>query len=191
MPDEVVPYDSDEAASIKMVSGWVDRKGFLYGPHQHEEHLARWSGCTHVRCGVCGTLTPKHKPVCDPCDQRQADEKYASLPKTEWDGTTPIYSDAADRWFWNEDDLRDYCEDRGCFPNSLRLYLGRPVMAHPIEPSDIYCDDLPDDGEIPTAVEDAFEKLNAALAECQEPLSWEVTGQAVSVPTPPGAGEEG
>jgi hypothetical protein len=45
--EKIVMMDSDEAASIQTVTGWVDRHGRFWGK---DEHQARWCGATHRKC---------------------------------------------------------------------------------------------------------------------------------------------
>ncbi|HAT6800607.1 TPA: hypothetical protein JAN03_00980 [Citrobacter freundii] len=45
--EKIVMMDSDEAASIQTVTGWVDRHGRFWGG---DEHQARWCGATHRKC---------------------------------------------------------------------------------------------------------------------------------------------
>lgn len=45
--EKIVMMDSDEAASIQTVTGWVDRQGRFWGG---DEHQARWCGATHRKC---------------------------------------------------------------------------------------------------------------------------------------------
>ena len=44
---KIVMMDSDKAASIQTVTGWVDRQGRFWGK---DEHQARWCGATHRKC---------------------------------------------------------------------------------------------------------------------------------------------
>ncbi|MEB2744543.1 hypothetical protein [Citrobacter portucalensis] len=45
--EKIVMMDSDEAASIQTVTGWVDRQGRFWGK---DENQARWCGATHRKC---------------------------------------------------------------------------------------------------------------------------------------------
>ncbi|MDX5626641.1 MULTISPECIES: hypothetical protein [unclassified Brenneria] len=47
--EKIILRDSEEAASIKTVTGWVSAKGRVYGDN---EDLARYDGATHQRCPI-------------------------------------------------------------------------------------------------------------------------------------------
>ena len=47
-----------------------------------------------------------------------------------------------------------------------------PTRAHEIEPYDLYSDDLPEDGKLPSDIEDAFKELNEVIRESKTILSW-------------------
>jgi hypothetical protein len=61
-------------------------------------------------------------------------------------------------------------EDEGGSIESLRLILCEPEYLRPVE-WDHWVDDLPEDGELPGAVEDAVEALNKVIRE-QGPSAW-------------------
>lgn len=84
-----------------------------------------------------------------------------------------IYSDAADRWFRDLDEVEDFCNSSGATPALLRLQLSEPVYASAIDPNDHLCDELGEDQDIPAELEDAFEKLNEAIRNYGKPLSYQ------------------
>lgn len=166
--EKIVPYDSPEAASIKTVIGWVSRTGRFWG---NDEHMARYDGCTHMPCGTCGELI-EVRSYCKPCSLNKEIKRWESMPKRDWDGDESLYSQKNDVWFWNLDELSEYCEEHQCTSQSLRLIIGEPVYASQIDPMDHYASYLPEDGDLPNEIEEAFEKLNAAIKNCSTPLSY-------------------
>jgi hypothetical protein len=48
-----------------------------------------------------------------------------------------------------------------------------PVFAEEIDPGEYYYDLLSEDSPIPAEIEEAFERLNAAIRDCKTPLCWE------------------
>jgi len=176
--EKVVPYDSPEAASIKTVTGWVDRHGRFWG---NDEHMARWSGCTHQKCPKCGSLK-KARGYCKPCHEAGEIEKWQAMPRMPWDGMAMLYSQAADRYFSDIEAVDDYCNDSKSDVESLRLVICTPNIALPIDPEEHYSDDMPEDGgNLPIALQEAFAALNDAIRACAEPLSW---SPGKTVPTP-------
>ena len=166
MSDEIVMSDSAEAATYRTdISGWVSRDGRFFGD---DERLARWSGCTHCPCSECGAMTSKHRTICDPCHAKREDANYAAMPTKEWDGDTPLYSHKDDKYFFG--DVLEYCEDEDRKPEDLQLVICEPAYGRPID-SDYFCDELPEDGEVPDVIAVAMQALNKAIKEAG-PLSW-------------------
>lgn len=166
--EKIIPYDSSESASIQTVTGWVSRGGRFWGD---DEHMARYDGCTHMPCNTCGELM-EVRSYCKPCYRNKETEKWQSMPRKDWDGIEPLYSQNTDVWFYSFDDLAEYCEENDCSPQSLYLIISEPVYADQIDPMDHYADDLPEGGDLPNEIEDAFEKLNAVIKDCAIPLSY-------------------
>lgn len=163
-----VLYDSPEAASIQTVTGWVDRHGRFWGG---DEHMARWSGATHQKCPGCGAIK-ELRSYCEPCRQAKQIEKWQAMPREPWDGVSMLYSEAADCYFSDLDELASHCEETGATPEALRLVICKPNLARPIDPEDFYTDDLPEDGDLPLVLQEAFNTLNNTIRACVEPISW-------------------
>ena len=121
MSEQIIAYDSAEAASIQTVTGWVSRTGIFFG---NDEHMARYDGCTHRQCGKCSALIPVHS-YCRDCADKASIEKYASMPRADWNGSDMLYSKAHDVWFQDADYLADYCDEHSCTWNGLRMSLPR------------------------------------------------------------------
>ena len=158
---------SDEAAKfVTDISGWVDRHGRFFGK---EEDMARWSGCTHIVCPDCGNPTPKGYTICKGCREKKAVERYEAKERKQWDGETPLYSEFADEYFFSEDSLNGYVEF-GETKQALRLVICEPIYLKEID-EDHFCDELPEDGELPEDVFSVLEELNKTIRE-QKPVSW-------------------
>ena len=153
---------SEKAAEYKTgIEGWVDRHGRYWGD---DERTARWSGCTHISCGDCGEPTPKGYTACESCREAGAIKRHAAREHREWDGETPLYSDATDEYLMNKDMLTDYVAWNNCNADDLRLIICDPVtLTHVAD--DYWCDDLPDECELPSDVEKALDALNQALED--------------------------
>lgn len=169
MKDEIIKYHSDESAKfVEGISGWVDRRGRFWG---EDEHMARYSGSTHRKCKTCEKLIAKNS-YCRPCANKSRIEKYNKREKLEWDGETPIYSEFADRYFFNEDELMEYVnDDRDAGIESLRLIICKPYYLRPIDENYFY-DELSEDAELPEDVLEAIETLNHVILK-QKSVSWE------------------
>ena len=182
--EPVVLYDSQEAASIKTVTGWGFRDGRFFGDN---EDVARFSGSTHRKC----KNNPDHpiyrvNSYCEVCWKERRNEKFAAMEHAEWDEVTPIVIFDSDTYFFDIDDLRDYCEEHGVTPSQLQLVLCKPNYPSEIDGEDHFCDDLPPDGELPDELKQAFEALNAVIRK-SAPLSWSQGDTAVTISTKVGS----
>ena len=159
---------SDRAAEFRTdISGWVDRHGRFWG---RDEHMARWSGCTHLICPECGKVMSKNYTLCRECREKKSVERYKARESKPWDGVTPLYSETADEYFFSQDNLIDYLHDHNCTIQSLRLLICSPIRLREVD-DDYFCDDLPEDGELPSDVADALEDLNSIIRD-QAPVAW-------------------
>jgi hypothetical protein len=169
---EIIPFDSDGAASLKTVTGWVSRRGIFYGAN---EHGARYDGCTHKPCGDCGELIPRDGRIrCRPCQGTRDAERYAEMPREEWDGVTPLVIFRTDAYFFDEDELDEYCAENEVSREDLMLVICEPCRPRLVSALDLFDDALPeeaDESDIPTPVREAVDALNAALRACK-PLCW-------------------
>jgi len=165
--EKIVMYDSPEAASYQTgLCGWVSRDGFLW---KEDEHMARYSGCTHRICEKCGAVYPRNG-WCHPCWEQRMAEKFAAYPVEKWDGETPCCVFNSDIYFFDEDSLFDYIADNE--PDAeLRICKCKPMHLSYVN-EDNWADDLPENGDLPDAVAGALETLNKAIAEAG-PVGWE------------------
>lgn len=175
---KVVMYESDEAASIKTVTGWVDRNGRFWG---EDEHMARYCGSTHRQC----VNDPKH-PIypsnawCDVCHSEKRKTAFDAMPAKTWCGEPLVIHDT-DIYFFDSDDLRDHCMEHSILPEEMNLVICEPNYPREIDGSDHLVDDLPEDGELPGELQDAFDVLNAVIRK-SGPLSWSAGKFSATVP---------
>lgn len=167
MTEEKILYNSDDAASIKTVTGWVSSSGRFWGK---EEHMARWEGCTHKLC-ECGNEMQKGYTICERCLSKKAIERYDKMPFKDWDGETPLVLFNDDRYFFHEEDIEMYLEDNELKPEDLRLVICEPNYLTEIEP-DIWEDIWPEGrDDLPKDVKRALDLLNRIIHR-QPPFSW-------------------
>lgn len=175
---EQILNTSDEAAKfVTGISGWVDRHGRFFGQGKDAEAIARYSGCTHIVCPDCGKACPSGYTRCSDCREKKAIVKYQGMERREWDKVTPLYADTIDAYFFNEDELFCFIEEQGCDIKEMRLIICEPVALRQID-TDYWCDEMPEDGELPDAVLDALDNLNAVIRD-EDPLSWQPGKYAV------------
>ena len=178
--EKIILKDSPEAATYWTdITGWVSRGGRFFGDGPGAENSARWAGCTHVTCPDCGEVIERDFVRCKKCREAFAEKRYLARESRRWDGETPLYSEVADRFFFYEHELNDYCEEYECTPASLRLLLCKGEWLSSIDP-DYWADELPEECELPPAVEEALEALNQAIKEVG-PMSWGPTEYAADL----------
>lgn len=170
----IILTDSDEAASIRTVTGWVSRDGLFFGSN---EQSARYHGASHRKCQTCGGIIEK-ATFCRPCHEKNMEAKYLSLPREPWNGEGLLFSRAFDDY---TSDPFDFLEEKISYQEEgeepwtlerLQFQLCKPAIAWEIDPNDYYEGHLPEEGEVDSAVEAAFEELNAKLRELKSVLSW-------------------
>lgn len=165
MKNETVILFEDESAAkfVENISGWVDINRRFFGNNKDSEHMARYSSCTHQRC-ECGEIMKKGWTKCEKCRITSAIEKYNLLPFKEWNGKEIVYSDMADKYFRDSDEIEDYCEEEEIEPSELRLLLCVPNYFDQVD-SDIWSDVLPEDseGDLPKKLQDALNAFNEVI----------------------------
>jgi len=143
-----------EAVSVR---GWKDRHGKIH----MSEHFARLASATHSKCQSCDALYPLSSyMICPSCREKKEIVKYNCMPYREWDGKTPLYSDYADRYFMDEDEICDYCYDEEIDASTLRLKLCEPVKYRQID-QDYWSEDMYEDQEeLPDALINKLVEFN-------------------------------
>lgn len=162
--NEIIMFDSPEAAQPYTMKGWRSRDGCFY----KDEHSARYAGCTHRPCRECGKPARKIYLICDTCIAEKEASQYWAMPEAEWDGNAVLYSETLDQYFISPERASYELAD-GQSVDDLRLVICEPNYARQID-EDFFCDELPEDGEAPPHVQEAIEQFNAAVADTI--LSW-------------------
>lgn len=172
----IIMRESDEAAQLKTVTGWVSSDGFFYG---NDERIARYAGSTHHLC-ECGSVVEKGRIKCDKCHDKDRWEKYKTLESKPWNGEDFLVTWDDDKFFWCDSDLMDYCDEVQVEPQDLQLVFAVPVYGRFLD-SDYFCDELHEDGELPDSILEAMESFNKVVKEAG-PLSWTSGNVAATIP---------
>ena len=170
LPEKIIFAEDDNAAVYRTdLKGWVSAAGHYY---REDERLARYDGSTHTHCNDCGVVIPKSRAKCNSCYEKIHIKKYYDMPVGEFtDGW--LYCANVDEYFRDYCDLVDHYESNEMDLNLARPIICEPVLATKIDPNEYYQDDLPEDVEVPSEIEEAFDILNNAISQCKEPLSWQ------------------
>lgn len=181
MPEKEIRYE--DAASRVTATGWACNTCHRwYGDAEGAEHLARWCCATDLPC-ECGGRLRKPWSACESCREQRSAERWAKLPREEWDGTTPLYSEELQRFLWDEDEVWEAIEEAGGDTEALRLCLCRPQPPRELD-LDYWEDDLPEDGDyldLPDELREAVDVLNEVIKR-QSVLSWWATQTAAVLP---------
>ena len=179
---EIILPDDPRAASIQTVTGWVSRRGMFWGK---DERTARYDGSTHRKCDTCGGLI-EQRGYCRPCADRREVEKFDAMPRKEWDGKAMLYSVTSDSYYTDLDEA--LCDvDEGETLEGLRLVICEPNYTRTLD-IDYFCDDLPEEGDLPEEVQAAVDAFNEAVSGVI--LSWHPGKFALQIDEQP-AGQEG
>lgn len=160
-----IMYDSQEAATyVENIKGWIDKDRRFFGDNKESEHMARYSSCTHRICD-CGNVMEKGYSKCPSCRNNASIERYYALQFKEWDGKTPVYSEAHDKYFFGEDEIIEYCEEEEIDPRELRLLLSFPNHFSHIN-CDQWEDIMPEEvDELPKKLQEGIDALNKIIDE--------------------------
>ncbi|EBH1515368.1 hypothetical protein CBX60_05735 [Salmonella enterica subsp. enterica serovar Pensacola] len=170
--EKIVMMDSDEAASIRTLTGWVDRQGRFWG---NDEYQARWCGATHRKCKNKPEEHPIHSThgYCEECHRESRQAKFAEMERAVWAGEPLVIFDG-DQYFFNAESLAEYCRENSVFPGELQLLICEPNYPPEFD-IEQHCKEIIPDGDdcysLPQAVLDAADALNKAIKE-SSPVSW-------------------
>lgn len=163
MKDDAILFDSPEAARPATVSGWISASGRFFT----DERMARFDGCTHIRCQHCDAPTPKGYLFCNACREERDRAAYAAMEARDWDGEQMIYCEDREEYFSDPDEAMDQWEGEGL----PRLVLCEPTFARAID-SGIWEDDLPgEEHDVPYWLAELIGEFNAKLKGTPV-LSW-------------------
>ncbi len=179
--EKIVMMESNEAASIQTLTGWVDRQGRYWG---EDEYQARWSGATHRKC----IKNPEEHPIhsthgyCEECHRESRQAKFAEMDRAVWTGEPLVIFDC-DQYFFDIESLADYCLENSLLPSELQLMICEPNYP-PYFDVEQHCEEIiPDGGDVyslPQEVLDAADALNKAIKE-SGPVSWGASNRVAIV----------
>lgn len=182
--EKVIMQESDEAATFRTgLSGWVSSTGQYFGNGPDAERMARYAGSTHSLC-ECGKAAKKPYIRCEDCRRKQDEDAYLKLPEVIWDGVMPLAIFDDDKYFFDEDDILQYCEDNDCISSDIRLVTCTPnkyteVNCDAIAPEDVSPEDY--DGYLPKPIQTALDALNKTIREYTGVFSWSAGKERVTV----------
>ena len=144
-------YDND--AELRSIDMWVCKTCGKCWPvngktknwtAEDAEKAARTCCSKNSPCFKCGTRRTKYPHrACDVCQEELSLERWLKCEVRPLE--FPLVLQDSDVWFFDVDQLYDYCDEHEVAVNDLRLRIGRRHKPRPFEPSDFWCDDIPED----------------------------------------------
>lgn len=176
---EVIRWE--DAAVEVTATGWACKKcGRWYGDGESGERAARY--CCHndgpCQTPGCSNRANRRYTICRSCQEVNASERWAAMPRVAWDGETPICMFEDDRYFFHEDDLADWMDNNEIAPEQIRLVLCEPDNGPVFDMADYLEEHLLEEYEL-----DA-DAINATVNEwirSNAPFCWLPTNKAISV----------
>lgn len=178
----------EDAAEMRTgISGWCCKTcNRFWGD---DEHMARYCCATSQPCECGGRITPRSYTICDACRKKKRDARWEALEKVDWDGETPLCEWDGDRYYFDEDSVRDAVAEHlhgGGRVEDFRLAMCRPVEPRAFEMAEFLSDSLPEDFD----TDGEFDEIDGVVNDwirARGVLAWEPTGEAVkasSLPMP-------
>ena len=103
-----------------------------------------------------------------------------ALPVVEWNGQDPLCLYNSDQYFFDYDELMDYCEENEIDLPDLMLVLCEPTELRTLD-SDFFEECLADEQELPAEIEKAIDEFNAKVAAYPHVISWVPTNKRIKL----------
>jgi hypothetical protein len=122
MEEEIKLFDDTNLVEYRTdLEGWTGPDKLYYGKGEEGERRARNANCTHKKC-ECGNVYKKNS-YCNKCSERRTRESFLKLEAVEWDGESMMCLRYDDRFFYDMEDVLEYCEDEDIDISDLELML--------------------------------------------------------------------
>ena len=102
---------------------------------------------------------------CESCREKSKQEKFEKFKVIQWDYKTPISIYDTDTYFFDEQDLLDYCDDEGLEPEELQLVLCKQNRRRVLNVYEFLEDDVHEDWDPSADLEAAVIAFNEAVAK--------------------------
>jgi hypothetical protein len=171
---QVILNDDPRAAELVTAQLWKSLDGRLY----NEERSARYASSTHTRC-ECGAVAPKHYTHCDDCREKRRHARYLELPLVEYTNQV-LCLDDGDEYFFFIEEVYDHADANELKVSEMDLVVAEPQAPRELD-YDHWCDDLPEDTDLPKEICDALDAFNEVFRK-HFPQSYYPVKQRVSLP---------
>lgn len=182
MKTQGLPYEVAARRVQVLVTGRLVREmwecrtcGALYD----REGSAAYCHASSRPCQSCGKPADKSYAHCESCRGKLRRERWDAMPEIVWDGEAALAIYDSDQYFFDADDLADYCGDEGIDVADLMLVLCKHVRPRTFSLDDFLDDLLPDDqgaADFGIDVVAAEKAVNDATSQVAA-LVWEPIGK--------------
>jgi hypothetical protein len=165
MNKQIVPEDVQVEKEERAVYRNGDGKYYL------TEEGARQAAATHFNCKCGNGVREKFRIYCDSCEPPKQQPTFK-----DWDGKTPLYCNANDRYFFDPSEIDDFLSDNEFTVENLDLRICEPNYYNEVN-SDYWEDVMPEDGDgdLPKELAEALAEFNAKIEAYGKPASWSPT----------------
>jgi len=128
MTDKKIRYE-ENAEYLKNIKGWICKTCLRYfGNGEAAEHLAALCCATDLPCECGGRNLENGCARCAECREKQEKEQWEKMEVKEWDGKTPIYSHALDRYYFDGlENIYEDADEHKLTLEGMELVLCQPV----------------------------------------------------------------
>lgn len=125
------------------------------------EAIARRCCATSFPC-ACGGRIGGRWLKCETCRDIEHAEKYAALPRREWDGEESLARPYGDEFFWSADELQEWLENAEVWITleELQVVFCEPQRPRPVDLYSCFEDILPDGADVPEGLGEMEKKVN-------------------------------
>jgi len=163
MEEKIILYDDKDIVEYRTnIEGWVDKINSTF--HGKNEHMARYSACTHKICPECKNPMEKHWITCSDCQSKKMQDRYESYQYKEWNDDYPLTLHDSDTWFFYSEDIEYYCEENEVDISELKFLFCDEIKCPEIDIYDLISDSLPDEqDEAPKELQDIINEANEKI----------------------------
>lgn len=147
-------------------------------PHQNIEQYI-----THRDCDDCGIEFEKHytyQRYCDNCQSKINKEKYFKLDLVEWNGEDALNLYNEETYFFNEEDILEFCKENEIDLKDLHLVLCYRTYFYPIDWETIEQDSTHEDWEPSDEFKAKVKEFNEFLVK-QSTNTWMPSNKRVDI----------
>ena len=167
--DKVILKGDPSSVRVELTNVYYSLRGQAYLRRESAEH----DSYTHFKCTNCGNIVERNS-YCKDCSQAKHNEKYNKLPYQEWDGECCVCIYEDDKYFWDSDQIEEYCDDNDIKFDDLQLVICEPSEYRELS-SDFFEEIMPEDmDELPKKIQDKINEFNEFMKSLP-PLSYTPT----------------